>query len=125
MAHQKDDSHDWLGDVAENYVRYCFARDGFEVFGSGKWAADLIVRSTKFDDKKKWWRIEVKSGRRVPSLKTMAKKAELFARVKLEKGTISFSLKKLKPKSEQHKAGQEIKGKGDINQFLFPGAKRK
>lgn len=61
MSHQKDDSHDWLGDAAENYVRYCFARDGFEVFGSGKWAADLIVRNTDLDEEK-WWRVEVKGG---------------------------------------------------------------
>lgn len=115
MSNQQDDSHDWLGDAAENYVRYCFARDGFEVFGSGKWPADLIARHTELDEKK-WWRVEVKSGH-APSLKTMARKAELCAKVHIEKQTISFRLIKLKPESNR---GEDclVNEKGDIKRFL-------
>jgi len=35
-TYKQNGSHDWLGDAAENYVRYCFAREGYEVFGAGK-----------------------------------------------------------------------------------------
>ena len=43
MANQKDDSHDWLGDAAENLVRYHFSRAGYDVYGSSKWGADICV----------------------------------------------------------------------------------
>jgi len=118
MSHQQDDSHDWLGDAVESYVRYCFARDGFEVFGAGKWAADLIVRNTGLDEEK-WWRVEVKSGH-APSLETMARKAELCAKVSIgENRIINFRLIKLKPEPSR---GEEclIKKKGDVYNFLSP-----
>lgn len=54
----QNDSHDWLGDAAEDYVRYCFAREGFEVFGSGKWSTDMAVRDRETN---RWYRVEVKS----------------------------------------------------------------
>lgn len=54
-----NESHDWLGDAAENYVRYLFAREGFQVFAGSKWGADLAVH--KLSNPDRWWRIEVRS----------------------------------------------------------------
>lgn len=59
MPEPQNESHDWLGEAAESYVRYLFAREGFQVFAGSKWGADLAVHEMKRPDK--WWRIEVRS----------------------------------------------------------------
>jgi hypothetical protein len=56
---KQNESHDWLGEAAENYVRYLFAREGFQVFAGSKWGADLAVHELNKADR--WWRIEVRS----------------------------------------------------------------
>jgi len=55
----QDESHDWLGDAAENYIRYVFAREGFRVFAGSKWGADLAVYYA--NEPSQWWRIEIRS----------------------------------------------------------------
>lgn len=54
-----NESHDWLGEAAENYVRYLFACEGFQVFAGSKWGADLAIHRP--GNTKRWWRIEVRS----------------------------------------------------------------
>jgi len=113
---------DWLADAAEAYVAYCFSRDGFEVFGAGKWEADLIVRHQKLEDKK-WLRVEVKSGP-VRRWKRFIKKADLYAEVRFkdEDRTTTFGLYKLNPKARTWKEAKgkrtEIKQNGDIKKFF-------
>ena len=76
----QNESHDWLGDAAENYVRYCFAREGFEVFGSGKWSTDMAVRDRMTN---KWYRVEVKSTDRPHGRPVRPSVANLLGRVDL------------------------------------------
>lgn len=72
---EQNESHDWLGEAAENYVRYLFAREGFRVFAGSKWGADLAVH--EMHKPNKWWCIEVRStdkkGRGAPRPKSKAK----------------------------------------------------
>lgn len=99
---KQDDRHDWLGDAAESYVAYCFASaQGFEVFGAGKWTADIVVHDTKDD---RWWRIEVKSTdkekpgkkyERKDLAKKLAKKADILTQVSFKKGEVSIKIGKL------------------------------
>lgn len=55
----QNESHDWLGEAAENYVRYVLAHEGFIVFAGSKWGADCAVYHPS--NPNKWWRIEVRS----------------------------------------------------------------
>ncbi len=93
----------WFGDAAESYVAYCFAREGLEVFGAGKWAADLAVcDKTKKGKDKKCLKIEVKStvrkgGWRSPiwrydNLKKLSNKADILATVCLNHESNSLKL---------------------------------
>lgn len=91
--------HDWLGDAAESYVAYYFASPGFEVFGAGKWAADVVVRDLKID---RWWRVEVKStDKQKPrhfkkaDFRKFAKKAEIFVWVFFRNGNITMKAARL------------------------------
>ena len=54
----QNEAHDWLGECAENYVAYLFAKAGFMVYAGCKWGADLAVHDTESN---KWIRIEVRS----------------------------------------------------------------
>jgi hypothetical protein len=51
-------SHDWLGEAAENYIRYIFAREKLPVYAGDKWGADCAVYD---QESKSLLRIEVKS----------------------------------------------------------------
>lgn len=51
-------SHDWLGEAAENYIRYIFAREKLPVYAGDKWGADCAVYDPV---SKSLLRIEVKS----------------------------------------------------------------
>lgn len=80
---KQNDSHDWLEDAAEDYVRYYFAREGFEVFGAGKWSTDCAVHDKDTD---KCYRIEAKSTDRPkrpirPGRANLAGHANLLAEV--------------------------------------------
>lgn len=58
-SYEQNEAHDWLGDAAENYVRYVLSKEGFIVFAGSKWGADCAAHHK--DDLKRWWRIEVRS----------------------------------------------------------------
>ena len=119
-TYKQNDSHDWLGDAAEAYVRYCFAADDFEVFGSGKWAVDAAVRDRESG---RWWRVEVKStdhpqkrpGRK--SLDQLSEKAELFAQVRIVRGK-PITLRLTKLREDDRGEGCFVEDKGDIKKFL-------
>lgn len=115
--YKMDARHDWLGDAAESYVAYCFACEGFEVFGAGKWTADLVIRDAKRNE---WWRIEVKSTDRLTprryKFKELAKKADIFAQVVFKKGTIVLNLGRLSVEEGCKEFG-EVK-EGGIRAFL-------
>lgn len=116
--YKMDARHDWLGDAAESYVAYCFASQGLEVFGAGKWTADLVVRDPKLD---KWWRIEVKSTdretRRRYKFKLLAKKADIFAQVLFHRGSITLKLGRLSLDSGLSDL-REISEPEEIRKFL-------
>lgn len=123
-TYEQNDSHDWLGDAAEAYVRYCFASEGFEVFGSGKWAADAAVHDLKSD---KWWRVAVKStdhpkkqvgGRGLNTLiDKVSEKAELFAQVRIVRG-MPIELRLIKLRGSKRGERCLIGAEGDIKKFL-------
>ena len=54
----QDDRHDWFGDLAETYVCYLAAREGLEVFGAGKWTADVAIHDK---DTRQLFRVEVRA----------------------------------------------------------------
>lgn len=125
FQYKQDDRHDWLGDAAEAYVKYCFACEGgFEIFSAGKWTPDVVVRDTAVD---KWWRIEVKSTTKEkgtinrPSLSNLAKKADVLAEVRFlkEKG-VRLTLVKLS--AVDHWRRLTISGEGHIRAFLYDQA---
>lgn len=95
MAEKMTAAHDYFADCAENFVSYLFAHAGFEVYGSGKWEADVVIRDKK---DKRWLRIEVRSTDRdkTPLKKSASKlagKAELYAEVRLKKDNqISYKI---------------------------------
>lgn len=95
IQRKQTEAHDWLADCAENYIAYLCAHAGFEVFGAGKWGADVVVH-----DKDGWWRIEVRSTDREkrPGNKAAQKlkgKAELLAEVKFSSGRIDVRIYQL------------------------------
>ena len=124
--------HDWLGDVAENYVGYCFAREDFEVFGSGKWTADLMVRDPQKSNRGAGWlRVEVKStdGNRWPwvkigreTRKKIFERSELYAEVRIRDREIEFRLAKVPPdrliRDFRDLKCAPIEKTGDIRKFL-------
>ena len=93
---QQTDSHDWLGDAAEGLVCYLAARDGFEVFGAGKWAADAAIRHPTT---RRWCRVEVRSTDRPrrprkKDVAKLAKVADVLAEVRFSKdlqATVAFT----------------------------------
>jgi hypothetical protein len=79
----QDDRHDWFGDLAESYVSYLAAREGLEVFGAGKWTADVAIHER---DSRQLFRVEVRATDRSrrpnpkPAYK-LARTAEVIAEV--------------------------------------------
>lgn len=116
--------HDFFGDVAETFVKYSFACEGFEVFGSGHWAADVVIRNKDNDD---WFRVEVKSTdrQRQPSHKSyeeLSKNAELLAEVTLvpkNQNQLCLKLTKLSKRVRRESCRIEIEKEGDIRNFLY------
>jgi hypothetical protein len=87
-------AHDYFAECAENYIAYIFAHAGFEVYGSGKWAADVVARDKNTG---KYYRIEVRSTDRDHSPKKkgasgLAGKAELYAEVRLKGRELDFQI---------------------------------
>lgn len=126
MTHQQNDSHDWLGDAAENYVRYCFAREGFEVFGAGKWSTDCAVHDKETD---KWYRVEVKSTDRPkrplrPGRANLAGHADLLAEVvftdDLEDHSTAMKLSLTRIDTNGRRSNKtNIWKMGDVREFLL------
>ena len=93
-----DSRHDWLAESAENYIAYLFAKTGLEIFGAGKWAADVVLHNR---EKNRWWRVEVKStdSKKKPMRKSVSKlkdKAEILAEVVMLHGKFTVKFFKLK-----------------------------
>ena len=79
----QNDQHDWFGSLAENYVGYLAAREGLEVFGAGKWTADVAIHDK---DSRRLFRVEVRATDRPrkPKAKSASKlacMAEVIAEV--------------------------------------------
>lgn len=68
---QKDESHDWFGDLAESLIRYYFSKIGFYAYGSSKWGPDIVIQNK---NNGKMLTIEVKSSDRGNYLKGALKK---------------------------------------------------
>lgn len=82
---EMNESHDWLGEAAEHYVRYILAREGFLVFAGSKWDADCAFY--RKDNPSRWWKIEVRSTdtRRWPKIKKYVR-ADFVVDVRFERG---------------------------------------
>lgn len=131
MNYKQNDSHDWLGDAAEDYVRYCFARENFEVFGGGKWSTDCAVRDR---ETAKWYRVEVKSTDRPkrpirPRIKHLLGRVDLLAEVVFGDGVkphatfIKFRLVSINDLGRRTSIA-DIEKPGDIKRFLQPLTQR-
>ena len=94
----QNESHDQLGESAESYIRYVFAREGFEVYGDSKWGADCAVLDS---DTGRWYRIEIRSTDRLTGwpVKKQARrlkgKAELVTEVIFRGGQITVYLRRV------------------------------
>lgn len=124
--YKQNDSHDWLGDAAENYVRYCFAREGFEVFGAGKWATDCAVHDKQTD---KWYRVEVKSTDRPkrpirPSVSNLSGRVDLLAEVIFsddsEHHSTTMTLRLVRIDTAGRRGEMcDVWSEGDVRTFLY------
>ncbi len=117
---KQNDSHDWFGDCSESYVAYLFAKAEFEVFGAGKWTADLAVH----DKNDKWWRIEVRSADRNkgPTKKPARKlkdKAEFLAEVRLiEFGRVQFEIYRLQEGKPLKETREKINSEKELKIYI-------
>jgi|GEM_PF-3507921 len=117
---KQNDSHDWFGDCAESYVAYLFAKAGFEVFGAGKWTADLAVH----DRNNKWLRIEVRSADRnkKPAKKPARKlkdRAEFLAEVRLiEFGRVQFEISRLRDGESLKETREKINSERELKTYI-------
>lgn len=114
---RQSESHDWLGDAAESYVRYLFAREGFHVYGASKWHGDIVAYDSMY---KNWWKVEVKSTDRSSkavyrgSMKKLWQKKEPDFLV-----LVRFSQdKKIEVEFKSKSASRKYNKEGDIRDFL-------
>lgn len=122
--------HDWLGDAAENLVRYYFACEDFEVFGGNKWGADIVGYDKQLSfDERKWWKIEVKSTDRIAgpfhhaNLETLARKADLLVQIRFFRNKpIKCAITKLS--TEERGKRCWVEKVGDIREFLYGSPKK-
>ena len=126
---KQNESHDWLGEAAENYVRYLFAREGFQVFAGSKWGADCSIHYP--GNTKKWWRIEVRStdrdGRGAPRPKSKTKLnkiADFVVNVKLMKNNKSPELPFLRAEMYPIKRAKKNGSCDDADVIYLDGEKR-
>jgi len=124
---EQNESHDWLGEAAENYVRYLFAREGFQVFAGSKWGADLAIHRP--GNLKKWWRIEVRStdgkGRPNPKSKKRLKEiADFVVNVNLIKNSVEADMPYLRAVIYPVKKAKKNGSCNDPDVIYLDGKKR-
>lgn len=79
---KQTESHDWFAEASEAFVRYCFAKAGYLVFGSSKWGADCVIQDEKSG---KMLTVEVKSTDADESANESAKRFKNMLKKKLKK----------------------------------------